>query len=143
MDSELTLFTPDQKWKAELKAFKNNYLVYKSIGSEVRTYHWEQKKTLFWTSWAWVEKPVQSLSIVNNYEGLLATQVPGVAQRNAFKRDDSYLEEKLWAAGVSVSITDQGDVSGGGNPILDVRKVRAIINVVMDGHQLQGMVEKQ
>lgn len=143
MANEQTLFTPDRQWKAVLKAFKNSYFVYKSIGSEVKTYHWEKKKVLWWSSWDWVEKSVTSLSITNHYAGILPTQVPGVANRSAFKRNASSLEEKLWAAGISISITDMGDVSGGGNAILDVRSVGASITVVIDGHELQGFVEER
>jgi hypothetical protein len=53
------------------------------------------------------------------------------------------LEEKLWAAGISISITDMGDVSGGGNATLEVRSVGASITVVIDGHELQGFVEER
>lgn len=143
MASSLTLFTPDNQWKAVFKAFKNSYFVYKSIGSEVTTYHWEKKKTLWWSSWDWVERPVESLSIQNHYAGILPTQVPGVANRSALKRNASYLEEKLWAAGISISITDMGDVSGGGNATLEVRSVGAHISVVINGHELQAFVEER
>ena len=142
MSDKQTLYTPDRQWKAELWAFKNNYGFYKSIGSEVRTYHWEKKKQLWWETWDWVERPVSYISIVNRYTGSLINNAPGAARRSVEKLNESYAEEKLWAVGINIKINnDLGEVSGGGGPAtLDVRSVESMVRITINDHKLQGSV---
>lgn len=47
MASEITLFSKSGDWKADVEAWKNNFLFYKSIGTEVTVYHREQTKNVW------------------------------------------------------------------------------------------------
>jgi hypothetical protein len=138
--SSATLYSQDGQWKVQVNAFKNYYLVYSSIGTEVTTYHWEPQRRWYdpwYNFYRWVERPVDSISINNRYTGLTASLSPAAANRSASAYNRSYLEEKLWAVGLGVSMDASADTglpdSGTAGPCcgakLDVRGVKSQVSV--------------
>jgi len=66
MANDVTVFSKGGDWKAEIHAWKNNYLFYKSIGTEVTVYHREQTKNIWGSTVTdWVEKPATTIEITN------------------------------------------------------------------------------
>lgn len=137
MPDQITLFTRDGTWKADVKAWKNNFLVYKSIGTQVTVYHREQTKNTWGnTVTDWVQKPARLIDIANTYKA-----GPASASRQASCPNASYCEEKLWAVGVSLTIpTDGGDPSVGGSAPLEVDSVTGSVMVSIGEEQLRGEV---
>lgn len=132
----ITLFTHDGTWKADVKAWKNNFLVYKSIGPQVTVYHREQTKNTWGnTVTDWVQKPAKLIDIADTYKA-----GPGSASRRAACPNASYCEEKLWAVGVSLTIPANGDPSLGGAAPLEVDSVTGTVMVLIGEEQLRGEV---
>ena len=138
MANDVTVFTHAGDWKAEIHAWKNNYLAYKSIGTDVTVYHREQTKNIWGnTVTDWVKKPASLIEITNVYHG----SGPGAATRQKACENASYCELKEWAFGVTITVeTDTGDTSGGGGAILDIDSVDASVVVVIGDERLTGKV---
>lgn len=127
MANRLTLLSRDGQWKAELHAWKSNWIFYKSIGSECTVYHRQETKNVWGnTTTDWVEKAAQ-INITNVYKGSGGLQITKSASANA-----SYLELKEWAVGfilINVNL-DTGEAGpGAGQASLIVDSVDATIGV--------------
>ncbi|HET9057266.1 MAG TPA: hypothetical protein VFN30_10530 [Chitinophagaceae bacterium] len=127
MASEVTVHSRDGNWKIEVEAWKNNFLFYSSIGTEVTVYH-RERTTNVWGSTVtdWVKKNAVSISITNVYSGPVASGSGGSITRSGTWNNRSYAELKEWAVGAKISIPD-GGVSG--NAILDIDKVDGSVSV--------------
>lgn len=137
MASELTLFTKAGDWKADLEAWKNNFLFYKSIGTQVSVYHREQTKNIWGnTVTDWVSKAATSISIQNVYRG----SGPGAATRSKTCNNASYCELKEWAVGVTITLPPDSVTDVGGGAVLDIDSVTGTVNVVIGGEVLRGEV---
>lgn len=153
MASTVTLNGSDGLWKAEVRAFKNYYIVYSSIGTEVKVYRRERYRRWYdpWYKHThWRSSPADYITISNTYQGSLPSQVPTAAQRSADRENTSTLEEKIWAFGVGVSMDasagtgfpDPGSASPGGVK-LDVRSVQGTATVRMGNEQFTATVTAQ
>ena len=138
MASEITLFSKNGDWKADVEAWKNNVLFYKSIGTQVSVYHREQTKNIWGnTVTDWVSKAANAISIVNVYKGT----GPGAATRSNVCNNASYCEEKEWAVGVSITLPPDSITDVGGNAILDIDSVTGTVSIVVGGNEtLSGVV---
>ncbi|MDH3336848.1 MAG: hypothetical protein OER22_01740 [Gammaproteobacteria bacterium] len=137
MPSETTLFTRDGNWKAEVEAWKNNFLFYKSIGCQVTVYHREETKNVWGnTSTDWVKRAADSIFIRNRYSG----SGPGVATREKTCNEASYCELKEWAVGITVTIPPDGIDDVGGGAILEIDSVDSSVSVRIERETLTGEV---
>lgn len=138
MASEVTLYSKDGSWRVDVEAWKNNFLVYKSIGTEVTVYHRQQTKNIWGnTVTDWVRANASSIFIRNVYKGT----GPGSATRQKTCPSSSYCEIKEWAVGVTITIpTDGGDASVGGGAILDIDSVTSSVVVTIGGEHLRAEV---
>jgi len=137
MASEITLKTKDGEWKAEVEAWKNNFLFYKSIGTEVTVYHKEKTKNIWGqTKTDWVKKAASSIHIRNIYSG----SGPGAATREKTCRSSSYCELKEWAAGVNITIPVDSPTDIGGGAILNIEKVESTVSIQIGSEILTGQV---
>ena len=82
-------------WRVSINAFKNNYLVSESIGTEVEVYRWEKFSGS--TLWRWVNRPASSITINNSYTGEKARRWPAseYAHGSITKNNVDYLEKKV------------------------------------------------
>lgn len=137
MASEITLFSRAGDWKADVEAWKNNFLFYKSIGTQVSVYHREQTKNIWGnTVTDWVSKAASSITIQNSYSGT----GPGVATRVKTCNNASECELKEWAAGVTITLPPDSVTDVGGGAILEIDKVAGNVTVVVAGETLRGEV---
>lgn len=133
MPSEITLHSRGGDWKAEVEAWKNSFLVYKSIGTEVTVYHREQTKNVWGnTVTDWVRKAANSISITNVYHGT----GPGLATRSQVCNNSSYCELKHWAVGVTINLPADGITDLGGGAILDIDSVTGSVTISIPGGEL-------
>lgn len=137
MAGEITLFTDDGEWKAEVEAWKNNFLFYKSIGTEVRVYHRERTKNVWGnTVTDWVRRAADSIFIRNVYSG----SGPGAAVREKTCTDRSGCELKEWAVGVNITIPVDDPTDVGGGAILDIDEVEGTVRIQIGHEVLSGEV---
>jgi hypothetical protein len=138
MANDVTVFTHAGDWKAEIHAWKNNYLAYKSIGTEVTVYHREQTKNIWGSTVTdWVEKPPTMIENTNVYHG----SGPGVATRQKACPESSNCELKEWAVGLNITVvTDTGDTSAGGGATLDIDSVDGSAVIMIGEERLTGKV---
>lgn len=137
MASEATVVSRDGQWKIEVEAWKNNALVYKSIGTQVDVYHREATSNVWGNKTTdWVKKKASWISIRNTYRGT----GPGVGVKSTECRDASHCELKEWAVGVSLKIPVTGPESVGGNAILEISSVEGQVSVRAGGHTLSATV---
>ena len=138
MANSVTVFTKAGDWKADISAWKNNFLAYKSIGTDVTVYHREQTKNIWGnTVTDWVEKPASVIEITNVYHG----SGPGAATRQKSCQNASSCELKEWAVGFNITVqTDSGDTSVGGGATLDIDSVDGSAVIVIGDERLTGMV---
>lgn len=138
MANSVTVFTHAGDWKADIHAWKNNFLAYKSIGTEVTVYHREQTKNIWGnTVTDWVKKPASVIEITNVYHG----SGPGAATRQKSCQNASYCELKEWAVGFNITVqTDSGDTGVGGGATLDIDSVNGSAVIVIGDERLTGQV---
>jgi hypothetical protein len=137
MASEITLFTKDGTWKADVEAWKNNFLFYKSIGTQVTVYHREQTSNIWGnTVTDWVEKAATSISITNVYHG----SPVGVATRSQVCRNASHCERKEWSVGITIKLPADSVTDVGGGAILDIDSVDGTVSIVVENEVLNGKV---
>lgn len=137
MASEITLFSKNGDWKADVEAWKNNFLAYKSIGTQVSVYHREQTKNIWGnTVTDWVSKAANAISITNVYKGT----GPGAATRSKVCQNSSYCEEKEWAVGITISLPADSITDVGGGAILDIDSVTGTVSIVIGNEVLSGVV---
>jgi hypothetical protein len=135
--SEITLFSKNGDWKADVEAWKNNFLAYKSIGTQVSVYHREQTKNIWGnTVTDWVSKAANAISITNVYKGT----GPGAATRSKVCQNSSYCEEKEWAVGITISLPADSITDVGGGAILDIDSVTGTVSIVIGNEVLSGVV---
>ncbi|WP_239405178.1 hypothetical protein [Frankia sp. Cj3] len=138
MANHLTLVSRDGQWKAELHAWKSNWLVYASIGGEATLYHRQETKNTWGQSTVdWVET-TGSIFINNIYKGGGRTFNQSVQFQGR-----SHGELKVWAVGflkIDINI-DTGDVSGSPTTAsLIVDSVEAHISGVVGSFEFEGVV---
>lgn len=137
MSSEVSVLSKDGSWKADVEAWKNNFLAYKSIGTQVTVYHREPHKNVWGnTVTDWVEKPATTITIENTYKGT----GPGVATRTKTCTNASYCELKEWAVGVSIELPPDSITDVHGAAVLDLDSVSARINVVVGSEVMNAQV---
>lgn len=137
MASEMTLFTKKGDWKVDIEAWKNNFLFYKSIGTQATVYHREQTKNIWGSTVTdWVEKLAPSIHIRNVYHG----SGPGSATREKTCNNASYCELKEWAVGFTINIPPDSITNVGGGAILDVDSVDGSVTVRVGDEVLSGQV---
>jgi hypothetical protein len=130
MANAATIYSADKKWKMEVDAWKHNWLVYKSIGAEATTYHWEEgHRTWFGrVGPGWRQRPVDGIAVECLFKGALVNRAPQGAQRSEVGKKVSHVECKLWAVGASISADMTGDSvsnpSVGGAAVLEVDAVK-------------------
>jgi hypothetical protein len=127
MASEVTVYSKDGNWKIDVEAWKNNFLLYKSIGTQVTVYHREQTHNIWGSTVTdWVRKNALSISITNVYTGPLAAGSGGSITKSGTWNNTSYEELKEWAWGIKISIPSG---EPGGNALLDIDKVDGSVSV--------------
>lgn len=135
MPSEITVVSDDGEWKAEFEAFKTNLLVYRSIGSEVKTYHREETSNVWGNKKIdWVRKNADSIFIQNVYSG----PGPGTGTRTKECTDTSGCELKHWAVGVTLEIPADSITDVGGGAILEIDQVDASFTARIGRISLSG-----
>jgi hypothetical protein len=138
MASEITLYTKDRTWKAEVEAWKNNFLFYRSIGTSVDVYHREQTENIWGnTVTDWVKKAAASISIENVYR---ADTGFATATRQKTCNNASSCEQKEWAAGINITIPADDPTDVGGGAVLEIDKVDGSVEVVIGEERLTGKV---
>ena len=136
MASEITLYTKSGDWKVEVEAWKNNFLFYKSIGTEATVYRREQTKNIWGnTVTDWVKKKAH-IQIRNVYRGLGR----GSATREKTCRNANYCELKEWAVGFTISMPPDSVTDVGGGAILDINSVEGNVTVNIGDEVLTGKV---
>jgi hypothetical protein len=137
MASEATVYTKKGDWKVEVEAWKNNFLFYKSIGTQATVYHREQTKNIWGSTVTdWVKKQATLITIHNVYRG----SGPGTATRDKSCRNASYCELKEWAVGFTISIPVDSVTSVGGGAILDIESVDGTVSVNIGQEVLTAQV---
>jgi hypothetical protein len=150
---ELTLYTEDGKWKAKIRAWKDYWLFYASIGAEVDVYERRETRDVWGhTTTDWVATPA-NIFITANFQGTVGnppapTNPPGGPgngglgdyQRSA-EFHNSHGELKLWAAGFfSTNITVSGERTTPAGAILDINSVAAEIQIGTPSGSIHGTV---
>ena len=101
MANQVTLFTHAGDWKADVKAWKTNYLFYKSIWFRSDGVPPRADEDIWGnTVTDWVKKPATLIEITNVYHG----SGPGAATRQKACENASYCELKEWAYGVTITV---------------------------------------
>lgn len=137
MASEKTVYSNDGNWKVEVEAWKNNFLFYTSIGTEVDVYHREKTKNIWGSTVTdWVKKPASSIHIENKYSGT----GPGVATKTKTCNNASNCELKEWAVGISISIPVGSPTDISGSATLTIDKVEGTVTVQIGHETLKAVV---
>ena len=138
MASEVTVYSKDGNWKIDVEAWKNNFLFYKSIGTEVTVSHREQTHNIWGsTVTGWVEKNAISISITNVYTGPLASGSGGSITKSGTWNNKSYAELKEWAWGIKIKIPSG---EPGGDALLDIDQVDGSVSVNLGQEVLTAKV---
>lgn len=154
--NELTVVSEDGQWKAEMKAWKDYWFFYASIGSQVDVYHREKTKDTWGnTKTDWVKRPA-AIFINNTYQGSLAgSPAPGTGGEGGpppsgglggtYVRDievqGAHAENRLWATGFfSTKISVSGEQTRPAGATLDISNVVAEISVGVGTAILRGTV---
>ena len=137
MASEQTVYSKDGTWKIEVEAWKNNFLFYSSIGTEVNVYH-KEADTNVWgnPTTSWKSKNAKNITIANTYKGPVfgGGTSQSVDVRTWANTDEAKL--KHWAVGVKITLPD----SVSGAAILDIDSVDGEVSVLIDGETLTAKV---
>lgn len=137
MASEATVYSKDGTWKIEVEAWKNNFLFYSSIGTQVSVYH-KIADTNIWgnATTSWKSKSARSITIANTYKGpVIGGGVGQVVDVRTWENTDE-ASLKQWAVGIKISIP--GGV--GGNAILDIDSVDGEVSVNIGNETLTTKV---
>jgi hypothetical protein len=138
MPNHLTLISKDGQWKAELHAWKSNWFIYASIGTEATLYHRQETRNVWGNSTVdWVET-AGSITISNVYKGGGHT----ITQSAQF-RNRSHGELKVWAVGLlKIDINlDTGEPSDGpASASLIVDSVEGHLAGVVGSFRFEGVV---
>lgn len=140
-----TKYSSDGSWQVEIVAFKINLFFYKTIGTTVTVRHKETRRSWFGLGApyeAWVERPAESISINNTYEGILPSTIPGVALRSCSVTNASSCDCRLWSVGIGISMDaspspgtpDWNTSHPGSGASLEVRSVRGIGTAAIAGN---------
>jgi hypothetical protein len=114
MASEMTVFSHDGNWKADIEAWKNNFWIYKSIGCQATVY--KKSGSSIWGGSSWGRANARSITIRNLYNG-------GIAANEGTWNNQSHAELKVFAFGTSLTIPP----STPGSAILIATSVEGII----------------
>jgi hypothetical protein len=138
MASEITLRTSDGTWKVEVEAWKNNFLFYKSIGTQVTVYHREQTDNIWGTPVTdWVDKAATLIEITNIYRAATGF---ATATRQKTCNNSSSCELKEWSTGVTIKLPADGADDVGGGAVLDIESVDGTVVVLIGLERLTGQV---
>ena len=150
---KLTLYTEDGQWKAELKAWKDYWFFYNSIGASVDVYHRETTHDTWGNKTNWVKRPA-SIFISNFYQGSIAGS-PTVPQNppdgppnggmgdytQAGEVNSDHAELRLWATGFfTTKIQVSGERTRPNGAILDISSVVSEIAVATPSGPMRGVV---
>jgi hypothetical protein len=136
MASEKTVFSKSGDWKIEVEAWRNHFIFYQSIGTQVDVYH-KEKTTDTWGNDKidWVKKNANSISITNRYFG---SDPVIFITRSKVCNNSSHCELKEWAVG-TITLSDTG--LGVGASQLIVTSVKGSVSVNIGNEILSAEVE--
>jgi hypothetical protein len=140
MGRTLTLISDDGEFKVDLRAWKDHWGVYASIGSQADVYRRQETNNVWGQPTVdWMRHEDAAIMISNTYRG----QGHEIARVERFR--GSHGEQRLWATGfLSISVhLDQEEPSHDGRPNLaniPVDSVEAQIVVQVGRHALRGTV---
>jgi hypothetical protein len=145
---ELTVYTEDGKWKAVMRAWKDYWLFYNSIGAKVDVYERRQTSDIWGHKTTdWVKTPAE-IFMIAHYQGDVSKSPAGgppsgglgnFDQSKSFR--DAHGELRLWAAGfftTSISVAGEETVPAGAT--LDIHSVVAEIEVSTPSGPIHGTV---
>lgn len=115
MASEVTAYSRDGSFKAEMEAWVNDFWFFKSIGSQVTIYR--KTGSSVWGGSSWSRTSARSIVIQNLYNG-------GLARQDGRWDNHDYAELKHYAFGGSISVPS----SFPGGADLIVTSVEGVIN---------------
>jgi hypothetical protein len=127
MSSEVTAYSRDGSFKADIEAWVNDFWFYKSIGVQVTVYR--KTGSSVWGGSSWSRTNARTIVIAALYNG-------GLARQDGRWDNQSYAELKHWAFGGSISVP----ASTPGGAILILTSVEGIVNGFFangDGFQAQ------
>jgi len=137
MPSELTLYTSDKHWMADLEAWTNDSRLYRSIGTHVTVYHQERTTSIWGGKQAdWEEEPAVLIRIRNVYSGA----GPAVATREREWQNATRAELKECSTGGAIRLREDGITSKEVTAVLDVHKVEGTVTIVIGHETLTGVV---
>jgi len=137
MAKELTLYTRDKHWKAEIEAQAIHLRFYNSIGTQVVVYHREQTTSIWGgPETDWEEQPPLMIRIRNVYRGV----GPGVATREREWRHRTQAALMEWSAGGPIHLCKDSSSSTEGDQALDVNRIESTVTVMIAGETLTGVV---
>jgi len=139
MASEKTVYTNDRNWKAKIEAYKNNFIVYKDIGTKVKVYH-KEKTTDTWgkTKTDWVKKAADSIYIKNIYTGD-SPKISVTKEKTCLDSKTCSLFE--WAVGlIKISVSDDGVSGSPTSASLIVNKVNGHASIRIGAETISGDV---
>lgn len=136
MASEKTVYSNNEDWKIKVEAWRNHFIVYQSIGTQVDVYH-KENTTDTWGNDKidWVKKNADSISINNQYSG---TDPKIFITRSKTCTNASHCEQKEWAVG-TITLSDSG--VGVGASQLIVENVKGSVSVRIGREVLSAEVE--
>ncbi len=137
MPSELTLYTKDKHWKAEVGAWMDKSHHHRSVGTHVIVYHQEHLTSIWGGSVTeWEATPAQLIRICNVYSGT----GPFVATREHEWRNATEAELKEWSTGAPICLPPDTTASSEGAAVLDINNVQSIVTVVIGNETVSGTV---
>jgi hypothetical protein len=131
-------YTKDGNWRVILTAWKTSLALYNAIGATIKAEHWEERTVwLFFKKADWWPVPVEFISVAANFEGILPSSQPGVAQRSNVRRNNSEADVRIFAFGAGIKLAPEiGPAGPGGAADILVRAVRATGAATISNEQL-------
>lgn len=140
MPSELTLYTKDKHWKAEVGAWMDKSHHHRSVGTHVIVYHREHTTSIWGAGVTeWEATPAQLIRIRNVYRGAGRS----VATREHEWRNATEAELKEWSMGGPICLPPDLTVSSEGAAVLDINNVQSTVTVVIGNETLSGTVSSR
>jgi len=151
-----TLYSPDGQYKVVLKAWKDYWFFYNSIGAQVDVYRRQETRDTWGNKTIdWVKYPA-AITMINRYTGALNT--PGVPSNDPpppgggqttieipLQTYGSHCEHRLWATGffqtnIIVNADGFGESTHPNGAKLDIARIDSEVRVGVGGAQLSGIV---
>ncbi|MCX5044818.1 hypothetical protein OG921_24335 [Aldersonia sp. NBC_00410] len=121
MASEITVYSRDGGWKADVEAWKNNFFFSNTVGTQVTVYR--KGGSSIWGGTSWDRAAAREIYIRCIYNG-------GRAYQEGRWSNQSHAELKQWSVGtVGVTISDNGTVQGDfGSATFSVDSVEGVVS---------------